>query len=81
MESAINKENTVYDYKLMICKSWTYNRLTEEEKAQWENVTEWVQNQGMVKGTYKARWNIMNAIYFAFLRGVGYDNSMNWRER
>ena len=74
-----DKAQAVYNYMQMICKSWTYNRLTDAEKAQWDKAVEWAQKQGMIRGTYHARWGIMHAIYNAFLNGCGYDG-MNWRE-
>ena len=75
-----DKAQAVYNYMQMICKSWTYNRLTDTEKAQWDKAVEFAQKQGMIRGTYRARWGIMNAIYNAFLNGCGYDGGMNWRE-
>lgn len=81
MDNTPNKKQAVYDYMQMICKSWTYNRLTDAEKAQWGKAVEWAQKQGMIRGTYRARWGIMHAIYNSFLHGCGYDNQIDWRER
>lgn len=75
------KENAAQDFLEMIKKSWTWERLTKEEKDQfmkaWETVTiAWTGNgESAVKGTYKHRWRICNAMYHMFLAGVGYNNS------
>lgn len=80
------KENATKDFLEMIKKSWTWARLTEEEKAQfmtaWETVTiSWANNgDSAVKGTYKDRWQTCNAMYHMFLAGVGYDtNKEKWK--
>lgn len=75
----LDKAHAVYNYMQMIYKSWTYNRLTDAEKAQWDKAVEWAQKQGMIRGTYRARWGIMHAIYYAFLCGLGFDGGF-WRE-
>ena len=75
------KENATKDFLEMIKKSWTWARLTEEEKTQfmksWETVTiSWANGRdNAVKGTYKDRWQICNAMYEMFLAGVGYNNN------
>ena len=79
MDNTPNKKQAVYDYMQMIYKSWTYSRMTEAEQAQWDKAVEWAQKQGMIRGTYRARWSIMQAVYNAFLCGLGYDGFL-WRE-
>lgn len=80
MDNTPNKKQAVYDFMRIIYKSWTYDRMTDAEKAQWDKAVEWAQKQGMIRGTYRARRDIMQAIYNAFLHGCGYDNQVDWRE-
>lgn len=75
------KENAAQDFFEMIKKSWTWERLTEKEKDQFLEafdtvVYSWA-NSGdrVIKGTYKERWAVCNAMYHMFLAGVGYDNN------
>ena len=35
--------------------------------------------QKVISGTYRQRWEILNALYSMFLEGCGY-NGCNWRE-
>lgn len=79
MENTPNKKQAVCDFMQMIYESWTYGRMTDAEKAQWDKAVEFAQEQGMIRGTYRARWSIMQAIYNAFLCGLGYDGGL-WRE-
>ena len=76
-----NKDNAILDFQEMINHSWTWAKLTKEEKAQWfdglETITHWTNKA--VKGTYQDRWNMLQALYHIFLNGVGYTN-WNWRE-
>lgn len=72
------KENALADFKKMMLQSWTYEKLTKEESDQLFKVFEDVRTREALKGTYDQRWDILNAIYHAFLLGVGYD-SFNWR--
>lgn len=80
------KEDATKDFLEMIKNSWTWNRLTEKEKEQfmkaWETVTVcWTGNgESAVKGTYRDRWRVCNALYHMFLTGVGYDtNDPRWK--
>ena len=75
----MNKDNAMYDFNTMIQKSWTYNRMTTEEKKRWIEVLNDVRCDKCLKGTYKHRWDILQAMYSAYLIGLGYDN-FNWRE-
>ena len=79
MDNTPNKKQAVYDFMQMIYKSWTYGRMTDAEQAQWDKAVEWAQKQGMIRGTYRARWDIMQAIYHSFLYGLGYNDGL-WRE-
>lgn len=63
----------------IIIKSWTYEKLTNKEKEQWNNT---IFDSPMVEKALKGRdfqkYHILNTIYHAFLMGCGYDN-FNWR--
>lgn len=72
------KENALVDFKELIYQSWTYEKLTREEKNQLFKVFEDIRTTQALKGTYYQRWAILQAIYKSFLLGVGYD-SFDWR--
>lgn len=74
-----NKEHTLDKYKDMINKSWTYDRLTEEEKRKINNILNETRIEKALKGNFKHRWDILQAIYYSFLIGIGYTD-FNWRE-
>ena len=59
----------------MITKSWTYDRLTEAEKAKIKEILFDVP----VKGAYLARWEVLQWVYSAYLDGLGYE-PIGWRE-
>ena len=75
----MEKEKALYDFKVMIEKSWTYEKMTREEKDNWERVLNDVRTITCLKGNYDTRWNILQALYMSYLIGIGYD-SFNWRE-
>ena len=66
---------TVNEFYDSLKKSWTWKRLTEEEKKKFNNMN--VLNR--LKGTNNQRIDSLNLIYHAFLLGLGYD-SPNWRD-
>lgn len=73
------KEAAIDDFREMIMKSWTYERMTEEETGKLFSVMEWAKSQGMITGTHKQRWMTLSAIYHSFLAGIGYSGP-GWRE-
>ena len=75
----MNKENAMYDFNTMIQKSWTYEKMTTEEKKRWIKVLNDIRVDKCLKGTYQQRWDILQAIYMSYLLGIGYTN-FNWRE-
>jgi len=79
MEKTMNKETAHNDFGHMVMNSWTYNRMTEEEKDACLASILFAKNQGLLFGTYKQRWQQLDAIYHAFLLGLGYSGP-NWRE-
>lgn len=74
-----NKENAVLDFIGMIKESWTWEKLTEQEKKRFEDSVIWSIKQNVIIGTYKQRYQTLNALYHTFLEGVGYTG-WKWRE-
>jgi hypothetical protein len=74
-----NKENATLDFIERIKESWTWARLTEQEKKRFEDSVIWSINQNVIVGTYKQRYHTLNALYHIFLQGVGYTD-WKWRE-
>lgn len=72
------KENAYSDFAEMISQSWTYAKLSGEEKTQLCRVLNSGIVQDAISGTYKERFQILQAVYEAFLRGCGYNGFM-WR--
>ena len=69
-------ENVVYDYfDETISKSWTWERLTDDEKERFKNCIDF----SKIKGTARQRVKMLNMVYAAFLQGVGYE-PIGWRE-
>ena len=73
------KENVFKDHLDMIKNSWTYARLTNEEKERLEELYYKNCVRNSIKGTYNQRYETLNILYSVFLSGVGYTNG-NWRE-
>lgn len=74
-----NKENVLNDYKKMIINSWTYQKMTTNERERLQEVFNDIQTREALKGSYKQRWEILQAIYTSYLMGLNY-NGFNWRE-
>lgn len=79
MEYKENK-NALKDYIDMICKSWTYAKMTDSEKKE---LLELLQNHSAIheglKGSYTQRYKILNIFYIGYLGGLGYKDG-NFRE-
>lgn len=72
-----SKENAYKDYISMMKESWTYNRMTQEEQ---KNVGAALElSRESLHGTYKQRYNALQAIYHGFLCGLGYSGGA-WRD-
>lgn len=70
-----NKENA-YSHMMNVFKmSWTWERLTAEERGLFIIAAE----HATLRGSYSQRCEAMNDIYFAFLLGCGYS-PLGWRE-
>lgn len=77
---AKNKLDAQADWTSMIIKSWTWERLTTIEKNRFGDEVSKETTQKIISGTYKQRWEILNALYSMFLEGCGYNGS-TWREK
>ena len=74
-----NKENAQADWTDMIVKSWTWAKLTREERNKFGDELNKETTKRIISGTYRQRWEILNALYSMFLEGCGY-NGGNWRD-
>lgn len=72
-----DKDRAYCDFKSMISDSWTWGRMTDEERTTFENnFACWSCSVG---GSCDTRYAIFNLLYQAYLVGIGY-NGMAWRE-
>lgn len=74
------KENAKKDFIDMIEKSWAYDRLTKAERQSLADVFYDVRTEKALKGSYNHRCDILQIIYYSFLKGCGYTD-FNWREK
>ena len=70
-----DKETALNEYMEMIKKSWTYARLTDEER---ERMFEALRRTKLF-GKFDQRCEQLHSVYYAFLLGVGYK-PIDWRE-
>ena len=75
----MEKEKVLEDFEKMIEQSWTYKKMTQEEKNRLVEVFYGGTIENSLKGTYRQRWAILQAVYYSFLMGLDY-NPINWRE-
>ena len=70
--------NAVENYfQNVIKKSWTWNRLTEEEQRRFIDMDVF----DIIKGNDKTRVEWLNTIYHSFLCALGFsDNPCTWRD-
>ena len=73
------KENAIYNYIIMMEASWSYARLTDDEKKRLIDSIEWSEKQGQIIGSYEQRWNILQAIYHSFINALDYK-PIGWRK-
>lgn len=72
------KENAYDNFMKMIKDSWTYKKMTYEEIQTLKCTLLSSITEEACIGSYDHRFNILNAIYNAYLYGIGY-NGWNWR--
>jgi hypothetical protein len=75
-----DKENALLHFIVMICKSWTFERMTDQEKENCINALIETDDYNALKGNWEARFYILHAVYNAFLSGLGYTHGGSWRE-
>ena len=73
------KENAIILFNDMIKNSWTYGKMTQEEKEKWHEILGHVESTKDLQGGFYTRWKTLNLIYHAYLQGIGYTD-FNWRE-
>lgn len=73
------KEQAIKDFKDMIQKSWTYEKFTQREQENYNNLLDCIENENRLIGNYKQRWDQLNNIYTAFLSALDYK-PFGWRE-
>ena len=75
-----NKDNVIFDFNEMIFKSWTFEKMTKKEQDKWcIDIISDIRTKDALKGNYNQRWEILQAIYHAYLIGIGYSG-YGWRE-
>ena len=74
-----NKENAQADWTDMIVKSWTWAKLTREERNKFGDELNKETTKKIIFGTYEQRWETLNTLYSMFLEGCGY-NGGSWRD-
>ena len=75
------KIKIVDDYCGSLRKSWTYQRMTEEEKQRFEQITEWIKTCGALDCLNSGNSIMFCCLsaYYSYLKGIGYTGG-NWRE-
>jgi len=70
-----DKDNALMDYMKMIKESWTWARMTEEERARCTKAL----CSSHIKGTWEQRFEQLHDVHRAFLYGLDYK-PIGWRE-
>lgn len=70
-----NKDDARKDFNSLIIMSWTWERLTDEERNRAMDALE----SAIISGTYDQRVATLASVYNAFLLGCGYNGHL-WRE-
>lgn len=61
--------------------SFSFVKLTDEEKKRFMAIASIVNNNGVVKGSFRDRITIVESVYFGFLAALGYfDSHGEWRD-
>ena len=74
-----NKDTAIIEYMEAIKDSWTFERLTSDEISQLYKSIKWAEEQKIIKGNYRQRWETLQAIYRTFLNALNYS-PIGWRE-
>lgn len=73
------KEHARFDWSEMIVQSWTYHRLTDEERKRFFMSVDHAEHIGAIKGDYYTRYTILQALYSTYLMALGYE-WCGWRD-
>ena len=73
-----DKNNAIIEFEKMIEQSWTYEKMTKQEKDQWKKVLNSIQTTKATKGNFIQRWEILQSLYNSYLLALNY--TWNWRE-
>lgn len=73
------KEQAKQDWLEMIKQSWTWARLTDDERKAFSGLLEHPCSSVVIRGNYDQRWEACEALYHTFLEGLGYK-PLDWRE-
>ena len=73
------KENAVNDFITMIKRSWTWERLTPQERHVYLDRMDFLDRTGKIKGRYEDRWAQAQELYTMFIDGAGAHED-HWRE-
>ena len=75
------KENAIYHMIDMFCQSWTFAKMTDDEKSRCMESFMWAKEQKLLTGDYHQRRRQCYAIYNAYLAALGYvGGGANWRK-
>lgn len=72
------KENALIQFVAIIARSWTFARMTPEEQKNCMAMFADVRTSKALRGSWEARWDVLNAVYGAFLAALGYFGG-DWR--
>lgn len=73
-----DKSEALSDFIKNIERSWTYDRMTEQERERLSKTFSSIQAKEL-KGDYETRQAALQLAYIAFLDGLGFSG-WNWRE-
>ena len=68
-----NKENAQTDWTDMIVKSWTWEKLTREERKKFGDELNKETTKKIISGTYSQRWEILRSRNSMYVEGCGYN--------
>lgn len=75
----MNNLEIVNDYIEMIKNSWTYERLTSEERKRLIDLFNHVSVLNSLKYTKDHKWDVLHDVYYSFLIALEYT-PIGWRE-
>lgn len=81
----MNREHALWALEAFLSnakKWWTWAKLTDKEKKEFEFRLRVNQAQNLIQGNYQQRYSVYTAMYDMFLAGLGYfeNGSLNWRK-